>query len=59
METTPNTPNYSEMKRIAMFQAELSLALRRITGRNVQASEMVLPQLVNGVQPNSSLEGEK
>jgi hypothetical protein len=45
---TQNTePNYSEMKRISMFQAELSLALRRITGRTVESSEIQLSRQIN------------
>jgi hypothetical protein len=57
--TTANTSNYSEMKRITMFQAELSLALRRITGRNIEPPELELPKLVNSAGKNSIQEGEK
>ncbi len=56
---TQNTePNYSEMKRISMFQSELSLALRRITGRTVEASEMQLPRQIN-VAGNSENQEKK
>ncbi|MBI5945473.1 MAG: hypothetical protein HY864_14020 [Chloroflexi bacterium] len=43
---TTATPNYSELKRITLFQSELSLALRRITGQNVAISNLELPNPV-------------
>jgi len=45
METTNtiNSANFSELKRIALFQTELSLALRRITGQNLVIPNMALP----------------
>jgi len=38
-----NSTNFSELKRIALFQTELSLALRRITGQNVIIPNLELP----------------
>jgi len=40
---TINTTNFSELKRIALFQTELSLALRRITGQDVVIPKLELP----------------
>jgi hypothetical protein len=57
--TTTNTSNYSKMKRITMFQAELSLALRRITGRSIEPPELELPRLVNNAGKNAIPEGAK
>lgn len=43
---TTNSTNFSELKRIALFQTELSLALRRITGQNVVISNSELPNQI-------------
>ena len=56
---TTNSTNFSELKRIALFQTELSLALRRITGQNVVIPNSELPNPIQREDQGSKSKSKK